>query len=128
VLSFLLVAAGGLAGAPARYLADRLISRRVPSRRLWGALPRGTLAINLSGALLLGFLTGLTLAGRLPAAVKTGVGTGFCGAYTTYSTFTVETVQLVESGQLAAAAVNVGVSLVAGLAAAALGVAAGLAA
>src|SRR4029077_17773907 len=99
MLSLLLVARGGLAGAPARYLADRLITRRVPARPLGGALPWGTMMINLSGALLLGFLTGLTLAGRLPAAVKTGVGTGFCGAYTTYSTFTVETVQLVENGQ-----------------------------
>jgi CrcB protein len=129
MLSYLLVAAGGLIGAPSRYLLDRLVTRRITAGTLpWGTLPWGTLLINVSGALLLGFLTGLTLAGRLPAAVKTGVGTGFCGAYTTYSTFTVETMQLAGNGQLAAAAGNVAVSLVAGLAAAALGVALGLAA
>jgi CrcB protein len=120
---FLVVAAGGLVGAPARYLLDQFVTRRVESD-----LPWGTLVINLSGSLLLGFLAGLTLAGHLPPTGKALLGTGFCGAYTTYSTFTFETVRLLENGRLLSAASNVLVSVVAGLAAAAAGVAAGLAA
>jgi fluoride exporter len=119
---FLVVAAGGMVGAPARYLLDQAVTRRAGS-----GLPWGTLAINLSGSLLLGFLTGLTLAGHLPPAAKALLGTGFCGAYTTYSTFTFETVRLVENGRYLGAAGNVLVSVLAGLAAAAAGLAVGLA-
>jgi CrcB protein len=120
---FLVVAAGGMVGAPARYLLDQLVTRRAAS-----GLPWGTLAINLSGSLLLGILTGLTLAGHLPPAGKALLGTGFCGAYTTYSTFSLETVRLLENGRFRGAAGNVLVSVVAGLAAAAAGLAVGLAA
>jgi CrcB protein len=119
---FLAVAAGGLVGAPARYLLDQLVTRRAGP-----ALPWGTLVINVSGSLLLGFLTGLTLAGHLPPAGKALLGTGFCGAYTTYSTFAFETVRLLENGRLLSAAANVLVSVLAGLAAAAAGLAVGLA-
>jgi fluoride exporter len=119
---FLAVAAGGLVGAPARYLLDQFVTRRAGP-----ALPWGTLVINVSGSLLLGFLTGLTLAGHLPPAGKALLGTGFCGAYTTYSTFAFETVRLLENGRLLSAAANVLVSVVAGLAAAAAGLAVGLA-
>jgi CrcB protein len=119
---FLVVAAGGIVGAPARYLLDQAVTRRAGSR-----LPWGTLAINVSGSLLLGFLTGLTLAGHLPPAAKALLGTGFCGAYTTYSTFTFETVRLAENGRYLGAAGNVLVSVLAGLAAAAAGLAVGLA-
>jgi len=90
---FLVVAAGGLVGAPSRYLLDRAISSRIESD-----LPWGTFVINITGSLLLGFLTGLTLAGRLPDIGKALLGTGFCGAYTTFTTFTFETVRLLEDG------------------------------
>jgi CrcB protein len=120
---FLVVAAGGIVGAPARFLLDQAVTRRAGS-----GLPWGTLVINLSGSLLLGFLTGLTLAGHLSPAAKALLGTGFCGAYTTYSTFTFETVRLLENGRYLGAAGNVLVSVLAGLGAAAAGLAAGLAA
>jgi fluoride exporter len=119
---FLVVAAGGIVGAPARYLLDQAVTRRAGPGWPWG-----TLVINLSGSLLLGFLTGLTLAGHLPPAAKALLGTGFCGAYTTYSTFTFETVRLAENGRYLGAAGNVLVSVLAGLAAAAAGLAVGLA-
>jgi len=82
--------------------------------------------VNISGSLLLGLLAGLSLARHLPVTANALLGDGFCGAYTTFSTFTYETVRLVEEGNLLEAATNVGVSVVAGLAAAAAGVAAGL--
>lgn len=122
-LAFLLVAAGGFVGAPSRYLLDRAVTRRIESDFPWG-----TLLINVTGSLLLGFLTGLSVSGRLPDLPKALLGTGFCGAYTTFSTFSFETVRLIQDGQLAHAASNAVVSVAVGLGAAAAGFAAGLAA
>lgn len=118
----LAVALGGFVGAPSRYLLDRAVNRRTGSD-----LPWGTLAINLSGAFLLGLLTGLSLSHHLSPWAKTLLGTGFCGAYTTFSTFTFETMRLVEDGRILEAATNVVGSILVGLAAAAGGLAIGLA-
>lgn len=115
------VAAGGFLGAPARYLVDRTITQRFESEFPWG-----TLVVNVSGALLLGLLTGITLAGHLPELAKAVLATGFCGAYTTFSTFSFETVALVEEGLIAKALGNVALSVAVGLGAAAAGVAIGL--
>jgi CrcB protein len=120
---FLVVAAGGFVGAPSRYLLDRAVTRRVNSD-----LPWGTFAINISGSFLLGFLTGLTLSHHLSDLGKALLGTGFCGAYTTFSTFTFETLRLLEDGRYFEAAANVVVSVLVGLAAATAGLALGLAA
>ncbi|MGD0808773.1 MAG: fluoride efflux transporter CrcB [Acidimicrobiales bacterium] len=119
---FLAVAAGGLVGAPSRYLLDRAISGRTEPGRPWG-----TFVINVSGSLLLGLLTGLTMTGHLSEIGKALLGTGFCGAYTTFSTFSFETVRLVEDGRVFDAAGNVVISVALGLAAAAAGLAIGLA-
>jgi CrcB protein len=105
-------------GAPLRYLVDGYIGDRVE-----GAFPWGTFAINVSGSLLLGVLTGLALYHAFPKAPKVILGTGFCGAYTTFSTFTFETVRLVEEGALAEAFRNALGTLVTCAAAAALGLA-----
>jgi CrcB protein len=119
----LAVAGGGVVGAPARYLLDRAITARMGSR-----LPWGTVAINVSGSFVLGLLTGLALGPGLSSTVRTLVGTGFCGAFTTFSAFSYESVTLAEDGRLLAAAGNVAVSVVVGLGAAALGILSGLAA
>lgn len=117
----LAVACGGLVGAPSRYLLDRAISSRIESD-----LPWGTFAINASGSFLLGLLSGLVLAHHLPPVAMALLGTGFCGAYTTFSTFSFETVSLLEDGRVLEAGLNVLASLVVGLAGAAAGVALGL--
>lgn len=117
----LAVAGGGLVGAPSRYLLDRAINGRFESD-----LPWGTFVVNITGAFVLGLLTGLALSHHLSAVVKALLGTGFCGAYTTFSTFTFETVSLVEDGRLFEATMNVMGSLVVGLLGAAAGVALGL--
>ena len=122
MLLFLAVAAGGFVGAPCRYLVDRTISRRIDSD-----LPWGTFTINMTGSLLLGLLTGLALGHHLPVLPRALLATGFCGAYTTFSTFTYESVRLLEDGQLLEAAGTVAVSVAIGLGAAALGLAIGLA-
>jgi CrcB protein len=121
--TYALVAIGGLIGAPARYLGDRAVARRAES-----ILPWGTFAVNVSGSLLLGLLTGLSMGRHLGATVDDLAGTGFCGAYTTFSTFAYESVRLAESGQYLKATVNVASSVLIGMVAAALGLAVGLAA
>ena len=120
--ALLLVCAGAAVGAPARYLTDRAVQSRHDSLMPWG-----TLAVNVIGSLVLGVVTGLAVAHDLPEAVTLGVGTGFCGALTTYSTFSYETLRLLESRAVLLAVSNVGVSLVAGLAAALGGYALGTA-
>ena len=111
------VAAGAI-GAPVRYLVDGAVGDRTE-----GVFPWGTFLINVTGSLLLGFLTGLALYHAFPATPKAIVGTGFCGAYTTFSTFTFETVRLVEEGAVDEALRNVAGTFVVCAAAAALGLA-----
>jgi CrcB protein len=110
------VALASGAGAVCRYLLDQLVQRR--SQR---SFPWGTLAVNVSGSLLLGLVTGLALHHGLPAGPTVVLSAGFAGGYTTLSTWAWETLALAESGALLAAAANVLLSLAVGLAAAAAG-------
>jgi CrcB protein len=112
------VAAGAAVGAPCRYLLDRAVQSRHDQRFPWG-----TLLINLLGSGVLGMLVGF--AGGVSPAVYAAVGTGWCGAFTTYSTFGYETVQLTRVGLRRRAVGYVGISVLGGLALAAVGVAVG---
>jgi fluoride exporter len=114
VTAVLLVALGGAAGAPLRYLTDRVVQVRHDS-----VFPWGTLMINLAGSFLLGLVLGLPV----PSSARTLIGTGLCGALTTYSTFGYETVRLAREGSTFLASANVGISLVAGLGAGSTGLA-----
>lgn len=116
VITVLAVSAASAVGAPARYLLDKAVAARRRS-----ALPLGTMVINVSGAFLLGLLTGLAAHHGMPKNVLVVLGSGFCGAYTTFSTFSYETMRLVEDGSIGEATANVAVSLAAGMAAAAAG-------
>lgn len=100
------IAIAGAVGAPARYLLDGYVQSRSA-----GQVPMGTLVINTTGSLVLGFLTGLVLYHAFPATPKIVLGTGFCGAYTTFSTFTYETVRLAEEREFGDALKNVLASL-----------------
>ncbi len=93
----LMIAAGGL-GAVSRFVVDGAIRSRSGS-----SYPLGTLMINISGSLMLGLLTGLTLGHLLPDTVRLVVGTGFLGGYTTFSTASFETVRLVQQRRVPAA-------------------------
>lgn len=106
----------GAVGAPVRYLVDRWIAGLAG-----GLFPWGTFVVNATGSLVLGFLTGLALYHGFPRTPRVVLGTGFCGAYTTFSTFTVETVRLVEGEAAKAALGNVVGSLVVCTTTAALG-------
>ncbi len=102
---------GGL-GSVTRFLVDRTVARRAAR-----SFPFGTLTVNVTGAMLLGFITGLAL--NHEAALL--AGTAFVGAYTTFSTWMFETQRLAEERQLRPALANLVVSVVAGVAAAAVG-------
>jgi CrcB protein len=106
------VALLGSMGSIARFLLDRAVSVRSSA-----TFPLGTLAVNVSGALALGLLTGLALSGEALVLV----GTATIGSYTTFSTWMLETHRLGEDGRLMAGALNVFISVMAGLAAALLG-------
>lgn len=114
----LLVFLGGFAGALTRYAADRLIQSRHAMLFPWG-----TLTVNLIGSLVAGFVVGSVPATSSWAAFL--VITGFCGALTTFSTFGLETVRLVEGGALLEAGFNVVGTVLLGLVCVTAGYAAG---
>jgi fluoride exporter len=101
-MTVLLVAVAGALGAAARYLTDRAVTSRTP-----GVFPAGTLLVNVLGSVTLGALAGANAAGEIGGPLLTWAGTGFLGAFTTFSTFTFETLQLVEDGAWRPAAMNV---------------------
>jgi CrcB protein len=106
----LAVLAGGMLGAPARYLADRAVQARRDS-----VFPAGTFAVNMAGSLVLGFLLGAQRHLGLPPTAFALLGTGFCGGLTTFSTFSYETLRLLEDGAISEAGLNMLGSLVAGV-------------
>lgn len=117
-MNWLLVIAGAAVGAPLRYLTDRFVQSRHET-----AFPWGTITVNVVGCLMLGTLTGAVTAGAASSSVQLLLGTGLCGALTTYSTFSFETLRLAEDGARFLAAANVVASITAGLGAVYTGVA-----
>jgi len=109
-LKYLWIGVAGAAGALSRYGLGLVV------KGLAGpGFPAGTLLINVTGSLLIGLVAGLgSDRGPIPPAWRVPVATGFIGAYTTFSTWTVDSVQLLESGRGGAALTNVVVSVVAG--------------
>lgn len=85
------VAIGGALGAVARYTLEGVIAPRQRS-----PFPLSTLVVNVTGSIALGTLVGFAVGGRIPETTLTWVGTGFVGGFTTFSTFTYETVKLIE--------------------------------
>lgn len=111
-MTLALVLLGGAVGAPLRYLTDLAVRDRYD-----GVFPWGTFAVNVAGSLLLGALAAGTAHAGLPDWVMTLAGTGFCGALTTFSTWSFETIRLLEDGAWLEAMANVTLSLLAGMAA-----------
>lgn len=109
----LLVFIGGGLGAMSRFLVTTALAGKL------GNFPLGTLAANFFGSLLMGLVVGL-LAGRYES-IRLFVAVGFLGGFTTFSSFSAETLALIQGGQIFAAIANIIVSVVAGLAACAVG-------
>ncbi len=116
MITALLVVVCGGTGAVARFAVDELVSER-----LGGSFPFGTLIVNVSGCFLLGLLVGLDTGHRTSELL----GTATLGSYTTFSTWMLETHRAAQDGDSRRASQGIGVALVAGLAAAALGRAVG---
>ncbi len=120
-MPLLLIGLGGFAGAIARYVVDGAVADRTG-----GAFPWGTLAVNVSGSFALGLLFALTAERAiLPAEIRGPVLIGFIGAYTTFSTYTLESWRLVETGEIGAALANIIGSVVLGIVAVVAGLAIG---
>jgi CrcB protein len=114
----LMVVLGAMVGAPLRYLTDRAVQAKHDS-----VLPWGTFTVNIAGSFILGLLITGSSAQAVPGTVNALLGTGLCGALTTYSTFGYETIRLLEERVRTYAVLNVAASIVAGLGAAFCGAA-----
>ena len=114
---YLLISLGAILGANARYLTGVWAAERFGPN-----FPYGTLLVNASGSFVLGFLIA-ALEGRLPlpSDLRFFLGVGFLGAFTTFSSFSVESLLLLRSGELGAGIANILVNNIAGLGAALLG-------
>jgi CrcB protein len=121
LFDLLLVGSGGFAGANARYWIARWIAERYGT-----AFPYGTLLINITGSLIIGFaITYLNARSNLSPNYRLIFTTGFVGAYTTFSTYTYESLTLMQDGLWARAAVYLIGSVALGMAAVTIGMLAG---
>lgn len=115
-MNWLIVMVGAAVGAPLRYLTDRAVQARHDS-----VFPWGTFVVNAAASLMLGALTGAVLDGAASSRLNLLLGTGLCGALSTYSTFSYETLRLAERGWKFLAVANVAASVVVGLGGVTLG-------
>lgn len=100
-MTIAMVLLGGAIGAPLRYLTDLIVQSRHDS-----VFPWGTFTVNVLGSLILGVTAAVVIDLGSPSWLLALVGTGFCGALTTFSTFGFETIRLLEQGSVLTAAAN----------------------
>jgi CrcB protein len=117
-LTILLLGLAGGLGAGTRFVVDGLVRSKIRT-----ALPVGTIAINVTGSFLLGLVAGAVMVHAAPVELQAIAGTGFLGGYTTFSTASFETVRLIQSHRTGLALLNGLGTAVAGIGAAAAGVA-----
>jgi CrcB protein len=111
--SILFVGIGGFLGSVARYLVSIAVAANFNS-----SFPLATLIVNVAGCLLIGILYGLTDRGQLMSPeMRIFLTTGFCGGFTTFSTFSYESIALAQGGEFLYLAINVALSVVLGFAA-----------
>ena len=113
---FLLVFVGGGLGATCRYLVTTLLSGKLAN------FPLGTFVANILGSFCMGMVLGILL-GRSSENFRLFVAVGFLGGFTTFSSFSAETLNLIQNGQIFSAMTNVVFSVVAGIFACATGMA-----
>lgn len=118
-MEWLLIAVGGAVGSMCRYAVGQIVQRASH-----GGFPLGTLVINVLGCIIVGGLTGWLMNAQTHPLVRPALVVGFCGGFTTFSTFGIETVALMRGGEIAMAASYVAASLVLGIGGAAVGFAA----
>ena len=114
---FLLVGTGGFIGSVSRYYFQLIVTKFFPS-----ALPYGTLAVNISGCLLIGIIYGLFERGNiLSPEWRLFLATGFCGGFTTFSSFSYESIKLIQDGEFFYLSLYIALSVIIGFAATYLG-------
>lgn len=113
--NILIVGAGSFVGGIARYLTYHFIDKRIA-----GSFPFNTFTVNIIGSLLLGIIAGLLIKNHLNDTTRLALAVGFCGSYTTFSTFALENMQLLNE-KPATALVYISSSVIIGLAAVVLG-------
>lgn len=116
-MNVLLVALGGAIGSAARYLVGAFVANRFGPDFPWG-----TFIVNVSGSFLIGVILSLVGGGQLPAGARLFLAVGVMGGYTTFSTYSNETLQLVQGGEVGAAMFNALGQVVAGFIGVYLGV------
>ena len=109
IRELLLIGVGGFFGAILRYIVSGIIPVKF-------GLPTGTLMVNVIGSFILGFLLYSSLLAPIPSEYKLLIGTGFCGALTTFSTFSYETFVLIDEGLMFKALLNILINVIACLA------------
>ncbi len=108
MLNLFIIGCGGFLGAISRYLVSDLVYTFIGT-----GLPYGTLVVNLTGSFFLGIVARLGLSGNLlPDSANSFIGIGFLGAFTTFSTFSVQTLELLESGSLLKALLNISLNII----------------
>lgn len=113
-----MIGIGGSLGAAARFILGNLIGKR--SQKLY-PFPIGTWIINITGSFLLGLIAQLHLTNQLSEWLWLFGGVGFCGAYTTFSTFGNETITLIQSSKIKLAIIYVVTSIIVGIISATIG-------
>jgi CrcB protein len=113
IRNILLVALGGAFGSAGRYLVSRLME---------SSFPWGTLTVNVVGSLLIGLLVGLVSRGAVSPEMKLLLVTGFCGGFTTFSTFANESFGMMRTGDMLLAALYIGGSVAMGIIAVWIGI------
>jgi len=112
IKNILLATLGGAAGSALRYIVSRYVT---------GSFPYGTFTVNVAGCLLIGLLTGLFSGGALSPAMRLLLITGFCGGFTTFSTFANESIAMMRTGDMLLASLYIGGSVAVGISATYLG-------
>nr|WP_295971363.1 fluoride efflux transporter CrcB [uncultured Bacillus sp.] len=107
-MNILSVGLGGIIGAILRYITGQVIP-------VQNGFPLNTLMINLSGCFLLAWFYTTVIDRNIPSYIRLGIGTGLIGAFTTFSTFSVETIELLRHGQWFQALLYVLISVIGGL-------------
>ena len=115
-MPFLIVAVGGALGAVSRYAIDRAVTAMI------GPTVLGIFLINVTGSFLLGVFVAASAGEDWPSSARLLIAVGFLGSYTTFSTLTVASIQLAESGEITRAALNILGSIAVGLIAALAGI------
>ena len=112
----ILVGIGGFAGSVGRYLIAQLVQGN-----LLTSFPFGTMTVNILGCFIIGMIYALSMKGSMPAEYRVLLATGFCGGFTTFSSFSYESMTLMQDGQFLYASLYAGFSFFLGLIAVYLG-------